>query len=87
MNLLAKADDHEWERPQFKWQPIATAPKDGTRILAVWANGKEHTIIEWAKFNGEGGWCQHASGLGSDWPYSSDGFSHWMPLPAPPKVA
>ena len=33
-----------------RWQPIETAPKDGTRILACWADDQNCTIIEWWDF-------------------------------------
>jgi hypothetical protein len=75
-----------------EWRTIKTAPKDGTRILACWAEGDGHTIIEWFSYNmwvlgdmDSGSWCQRALGLGSDTGYEDAAFSHWMPLPALPK--
>lgn len=71
-----------------EWQPIETAPKDGTRILACWADSPEHTIIEWFEYklvDVSGTWCQRQSGLGSDCGYEDSAFSHWMPLPEMPK--
>jgi hypothetical protein len=66
-----------------QWQPIETAPKDGTRILAYcpnhpdvgsitrvtwWRQAKDgHGFIGWGEFNEQ------------YWPPT-----HWMPLPAPP---
>jgi hypothetical protein len=69
------------------WQPIETAPKNGTRILAYWADTDEHTIIEWWQYSDtdEGTWRQGGSGLGYDSGYADDALSHWMPLPEPPK--
>jgi len=66
----------------MEWQPIETAPKDGTKIL-IWddLNG-EHSI---AFFHGDedrsqfNGWF-HVN----DW-VGGARFSKWMPLPAPPK--
>lgn len=65
-----------------EWQPIETAPKDGTRILAVCMKTAERTIrrmghmavTEWDDTWGE---FNHIS-----WPAT-----HWMPLPAPPLAA
>lgn len=71
-----------------EWQPIETAPKDGTRVLvSLWAwddpaTGDRLTeIVYWG---------------GDDWrngyPDDVDAFAntvnpptHWMPLPEPPK--
>jgi hypothetical protein len=64
------------------WQPIDTAPKDGTRMLAWFADGG-HSIIYWGSYDKS--WVQALPGLGSDSGYSPDTFSHWMPLPEPPK--
>lgn len=73
------------------WQPIETAPKDGTHILAF----MEGAVIEawWEDMSygepdraGMGEWeCPRLSSHGcgcccstNDWP------THWMPLPTPP---
>jgi hypothetical protein len=56
------------------WQPIETAPKDGTSILGYYLN--EMAVIRWQK-----GWNEwhYAQPRGSNWwP------THWMPLPPPP---
>jgi len=67
------------------WQPIETAPKDGTPILArmLWyprgLHGREEyaeryfDILRWTTFNG-GGWVHYMLGQPT----------HWMPLPPPP---
>lgn len=60
------------------WQPIATAPKDGTRLL-LWDGILQFT-----------GWC--AEHIGSGERFWTDGHlgraypTHWMPLPDPPSA-
>lgn len=81
-----------------QWQPIETAPKDGTAILLT--NGKDVAEGHW--YFEEGGTTEHRD---LDGRYidqtDSDGYdgwldwdggmqpdpTHWMPLPAPPEAA
>lgn len=65
------------------WQPIETAPKDGTKI-DVWCPG--YGRIADARFV-EGRWrewgineCDQMT-----WVQIGDRITHWMPLPEPPK--
>lgn len=63
------------------WQPIETAPKDGTEILVFSPErpaGKESTVVfwknsKWAFFEMEGAQLNIL-----------DKLTHWMPLPLPP---
>jgi hypothetical protein len=57
------------------WQPIETAPKDGTTILGFWCNGEMHTG---SICNGE--WIPAWEHQNNNW----DIPTHWMPLPPPP---
>lgn len=69
-------------REAERWQPIDTAPKDGTRILA-WVKGRplddNRCIVEWVEVAGEGQWAI------SDNKWFRLHPTHWMPLPEPPK--
>ncbi len=60
------------------WQPIATAPKDGTPILVLCAAEDEPAVVEWEPFSGA--W-RHA-------PAYIDGAlllpRVWMPIPVAP---
>lgn len=67
---------------QSEWQPIETAPKDGTAILlacATWA----HTVHLGRPVPIKvGGWNAEAGGwqiFGASWRPT-----HWQPLPPPP---
>ena len=66
----------------MEWQPIETAPKDGTRILiGVWDLGPDVTSARW------NGAFWDMSIQDEEFCGESDfaGPTHWMPLPDPPK--
>ena len=78
--LLDALDQANAQLRAREWQPISTAPKDGTAILGYWSpaieNGRDGIDVT----------CFRAG----DWrdPEDSDSSwrkpTHWMPLPAPP---
>ena len=55
------------------WQPIKTAPRDGTRVL-LWWRGGEISLVNF----------RYARLLAT---LASAGATHWMPLPPPPEGA
>jgi len=65
----------------MKWQPIETAPKDGTRFLAGW---------RW-EFGTKKDWCYAVMFYSScgdeflvDWDYADDVWpTHWKPIKRP----
>jgi len=58
------------------WQPIETAPKDGTQILAwIGRVGMGHQVLSFY----DGRWREPANGLGLKFDPAA-----WMPLPAAP---
>lgn len=65
----------------MKWQPIETAPKDGTSILLYTAYGVVEGFWGWSE------WQQTV--ICSNYDMSSTCFecqpTHWMPLPNPPE--
>lgn len=67
-----------WESDDA-WQPIETAPRDGTRFLAFSPFGSQRMdIVSW---NDEAdSWADFS---GAWWPGGD--LTHWQPLPAPPK--
>lgn len=56
------------------WQPLETAPKDGTRVL-LWIK-PVNLAIPYA-WNGR-------EWMGDDYPLNMAWATHWMPLPPPP---
>lgn len=64
----------------MKWQPIETAPKDGTIILVADKGVYVARIAQWDKgmLRSGGGWLDA---------WNSDNVepTHWMPLPDVPK--
>lgn len=84
------------EAAATQWQPIATAPKDGT-VIDVWVEGSRWPNVAWGKPDhccGEAGqYCD------SEWHGAAPGWfcttfnlflddeeppTHWMPLPKEP---
>lgn len=63
------------------WQPIETAPKDGTRILGYASSGHGWYYMVVVQYNAEEArpWLE-ADGEG----YHRYNVTHWMPLPEPP---
>lgn len=78
----------------MKWQPIETAPKDGTEIIGVYVPtgpyDADYSIIEWdGKY-----WVGKCDGYRaieaqSDFrtEFHTPFVTHWMPLPPPPREA
>ena len=68
-------------RAREGWQPMATAPKDGTPVLLWWPY--------WANVRPLVGWWQNNGGWQS-WEASDEDAkppTHWRPLPSPPDGA
>src|SRR5262245_53861407 len=61
------------------WQPIETAPKDGTALLIF--DGRNRFIGYFARRHGGASNCWVARGVG----ILTRIPSYWMPLPAPPR--
>lgn len=65
-----------------EWRPIETAPKDGTDILVCVRDTDICLVVDWDDEASRPGW----NWATLDGPhYHENLFSHWMPLPAPPK--
>ena len=72
----------------MNWQPIKTAPKDGTEILALEYHGSPnprltiaaYAVVMWIP---DDGW-RDCSDMGAAGLYPFEP-QYWMPLPEPPK--
>ncbi len=71
---------------QQEWQPIETAPKDGTLIEIREKSGRVQ-IAQWGEpgYNEPNWWVQLTQGGFSMNEYPTINVTHWRPLPAPPK--
>ncbi len=64
---------------EWHWQPIKTAPKDGTRILIRASYGIGVMYGRWRERHGRFAFAE-CCGRNVD-------PTHWMPLPKPPEAA
>lgn len=77
------------------WQPIETAPKDGTPVLLVWHwdsgvhTGVNVIMAHWtcrthchmSSYHN----CPHEADCNAGWSAYAGEMTHWMPLPELPK--
>lgn len=66
-----------------KWQPIETAPKDGTHIIIASASNTPPTTVHWF----DGGWHLSVNMDGDHSEYVWGRPTHWMPAPDFPSFA
>jgi hypothetical protein len=64
-----------------KWQPIETAPKDGTIILVAWGGTRRVWPARFGDVGPEDAWVGWSNAFGEM--HITD-MTHWMPLPEPP---
>jgi hypothetical protein len=76
-----------------EWRSMASAPKDGTRILAALRASEqgpaEVDVVRWARSmpGGDKGWIAADSDPALVIVYAEVELTHWMPLPSPlPKL-
>jgi hypothetical protein len=61
----------------FEWQPISTAPKDGTSILIFEAQVGTSGVVRVSRWRNDT--------IPSGWAGAENAPSHWLPLPLPPQ--
>lgn len=81
--------DHRYTRSleeRAQWQPIDSAPKDGTSVL-LWAKDLRFPgrmcVAQYITDDIE--WWHVTDGKFGPWPLRGPSPTHWMPLPEPPK--
>ena len=66
----------------YKWQPIETAPRDGTAILLTDARIQDWTQVAFWDEDRPNGYVWARDDASTFW--HKDSFTHWMPLPRAP---
>lgn len=79
-DLRAMVDELREARRQQRWQPIETAPRDGTEMLG----GRLYEGVQKTWFSGRRQRWLYWTANGTD--ASSWDPTHWMPLPTPPEA-
>jgi hypothetical protein len=72
----------------MSWQPIETAPKDGTRVLGFSAGEWPDEQISTTRCTKAGEWiheCCVESTIWGDYDHGRWEPTHWHPLPEPPQ--
>ena len=83
----------------MEWQPIETAPKDGSEIIGVYSNDYGYldkpTVYgpwtcrfernKWMASHDGIGVIEYMSDFGTEYKEAEMDPTHWMPLPEPPK--
>ena len=70
----------------MEWQPIETAPKDGDCFLAcMWLKDDERWFYQLIGWDVHAEMCGRKEGWRNSCGEPWEGFTHWMPLPEPPK--
>lgn len=75
----------------LQWQPIETAPKDGTDILVFQPKFVKYNIDSWQRnrmavvsWNTTNWTISHVGGWECEEEFDWDALTHWMPLPEAP---
>lgn len=91
MSMFARAEDY-WEarakqaEQRRQWQPIETAPKDGTAILGYSDSDEQQTTVKWTTSKAyPSGWWELC--VPGKWPEEADWSpTYWMPLETAPNA-
>lgn len=67
----------------IEWQPIETAPKDGTDILVM--TGETMHVVRWINIHGDFDYWAVDDNKHGPFTLRGKAPTNWMPLPEPPK--
>ena len=67
----------------IEWQPIETAPKNGTDILVM--TGETMHVVRWINIHGDFDYWAVDDNKHGPFTLRGKAPTHWMPLPEPPK--
>ena len=68
---------------RIEWQPIETAPKDGTDILVM--TGETMHVVRWINIHGDFDYWAVDDNKHGPFTLRGKAPTHWMSLPEPPK--
>ena len=68
---------------RIEWQPIETAPKDGTDILVM--TGETMHVVRWINIHGDFDYWAVDDNKHGPFTLRGKAPTNWMPLPEPPK--
>ena len=68
---------------RIEWQPIETAPKDGTDILVM--TGETMHVVRWINIHGDFDYWAVDDNKHGPFTLRGKAPTHWLPLPEPPK--
>ena len=68
----------------MEWEPIETAPQDGTWMLLYFAGPQYYKIAFWSEQSADWYDWQGAQGVSASLTAYGDRPTHWMLLPEPP---
>ena len=84
LDLLREENERlKADAERIEWQPIETAPKDGTDILVM--TGETMHVVRWINIHGDFDYWAVDDNKHGPFTLRGKAPTHWMPLPEPPK--
>ena len=84
LDLLREENERlKADAERIEWQPIETAPKNGTDILVM--TGETMHVVRWINIHGDFDYWAVDDNKHGPFTLRGKAPTHWMPLPEPPK--